>query len=129
MVAKIMVQIGSILIVVDNTSVSQVKVIGVQNGGQGRQIAYTSDIVVGAIVAVNRLGKFKKGEIVKGVVVTTKRRSSNKAGSTKRFNQNGFVIINKDKEPVGTRIRGCLPAEIRQFGWGKLLPLCKEVQQ
>ena len=96
-------------------------------GGSGRKYATVGDIIVAAVKKVIPEGVVKKGEVVKGVVVRTKKNIRRDDGSYLKFDKNAIVIIDNDGNPRGTRIFGAVARELRQKNFMKIISLAAEV--
>jgi large subunit ribosomal protein L14 len=96
-------------------------------GGSHRRYASVGDIVVCSVKEAAPNSKIKKGTVVKAVVVRTAKEIGRPDGSYIRFDNNGAVLINKDKEPVGTRIFGPVARELRAKNYMKIVSLAPEV--
>lgn len=121
-----MIQMESVLDVADNSgakSVACIKVIG----GSKRKSAGIGDVIVVSIQEAIPRGKVKKGDVHKAVIVRQKYPMSRKDGTTIRFDRNAAVLINKDQEPIGTRIFGPVTRELRNLGFMKIISLAEEV--
>lgn len=121
-----MIQIRSILGVADNSGakkVSCIKVIGASN----KLIANIGDIIVANVKEAVFDAKVKKGDVVRAVVVRTRKETRRPDGSYIRFDENSCVIINKEGEPVGTRIFGPVARELRAKKFMKIVSLAPEV--
>jgi large subunit ribosomal protein L14 len=121
-----MIQEETLLTVADNSGAKTAKCIRVL-GGTGRRYAHVGDIIVMAVKTALPDGTIKKGQVVKGVIVRTRKESRRKDGSYIRFSDNAVVIINEDKEPVGTRIFGPVARELRERRFMRILSLAPEV--
>lgn len=121
-----MIQVETILDVADNSGAKTVKCIKILGGTHART-AKIGDMIVVAIQEAMPKGKVKKGEIQRGVIVRTKKELKRKDGSAVRFDSNAIVLVNKDKEPVGTRIFGPVTRELRGKGYMKIVSLAPEV--
>jgi large subunit ribosomal protein L14 len=121
-----MIQEETLLTVADNSGAKTAKCIRVL-GGTGRRYAHVGDIIVMAVKTALPDGTVKKGQVVKGVVVRTRKESRRKDGTYIRFSDNAAVIINDDKEPVGTRIFGPVARELRERKFMRILSLAPEV--
>ena len=121
-----MIQEETLLTVADNSGAKTAKCIRVL-GGTGRRYAYVGDIITLAVKTALPDGTIKKGQVVKGVVVRTRKESRRKDGSYIRFSDNAVVIINEEKEPVGTRIFGPVARELRERRFMRILSLAPEV--
>jgi len=121
-----MIQMESVLDVADNSGAKKVLCIKVL-GGSHRMSASVGDIIVVSIRDAMPRGKVKKGEVHKAVIVRQKYAIQREDGSIIRFDQNAAVLINKDKEPIGTRIFGPVTRELRSLGFMKIISLAEEV--
>jgi len=121
-----MVQQETRMNVADNTGAKQVGVIRVL-GGSVRRSGGIGDIVVCSIKVATPGGAVKKGDVVKAVIVRTKYPKKRNDGTHIRFDDNAVVIINKEKNPIGTRIFGPVARELREKGYMKIVSLAPEV--
>lgn len=121
-----MIQQESRLVVADNTGAKELLCIRVM-GGSLRRYAHVGDVIVATVKSASPGGVVKKGEVVKAVVVRTKKMIGRKDGSYIRFDENAAVIIKEDKNPRGTRIFGPVARELREKQYMKILSLAPEV--
>ena len=121
-----MVQQQSILKVADNTGAKEIMCIRCL-GGSYRKYAGIGDIIVASVKSATPGGVVKKGDVVKAVVVRTKKPIRRADGSYVRFDENAAVIIKDDKTPRGTRIFGPVARELRDGEYMKILSLAPEV--
>ncbi len=121
-----MIQQESNLGVADNSGAKKIQCVRVL-GGTGRRYAFVGDIIVAAVKISDAKAKVKKGDVVKAVVVRTKQSIGRADGSFIRFDDNAAVIISAAKEPIGTRIFGPIPRELRACGYMKIISLAQEV--
>ena len=121
-----MIQMRSYLDVADNSGAKSVQCIKVL-GGSRRRYAGLGDIIVVAIKEATAGQKVKKGDTAKAVVVRTKREYMRPDGSYIKFDTNSAVLINKEGEPVGTRIFGPVARELRGKKFMKIISLAPEV--
>ena len=121
-----MVQQQSILKVADNTGAKEIMCIRCL-GGSYRKYAGIGDIIVASVKTAIPGGIVKKGDVVKAVVVRTKKPVRRADGSYVRFDENAAVIIKEDKTPKGTRIFGPVARELRDGDYMKILSLAPEV--
>jgi len=121
-----MIQDGTKLKVVDNTGA---KIAGCFKvlGGSKRRYARIGDVIIASIKEATPGGLVKKKEIVKAVVVRQKSNLRRKDGSYIKFDDNAVVLIDKDKNPRGTRIFGPVARELRDKGYMKIISLAPEV--
>ena len=120
-----MIQLRSILEVADNTGARKAALI--QRMGQNTPYAHVGDVVTVHIKESTTDATVKKGEVAKAVVVRTKRELRREDGSYIKFDGNSAVIINAQKEPVGTRIFGPVARELRAKRFMKIISLAPEV--
>jgi large subunit ribosomal protein L14 len=121
-----MIQQESRLKIADNSGAREVLTIKVL-GGTGRKYASIGDIITVTVKVATPGGQVKKGEVLKAVVVRTKRSVRRKDGSYIRFDDNAAVIVRDDKSPRGTRIFGPVARELREAGFMKIVSLAPEV--
>lgn len=122
-----MIQVESRLKVADNTGAKEVLCIRVL-GGYKKRYAHVGDVIVAAVKSANPHMPIKKSDVVKAVIVRTKKEIRRKDGTYLRFSDNACVIIDKDKkEPKGTRIFGPVAREVRRAGYMKIASLAPEV--
>mgnify|MGYP001951842299 CR=1 FL=1 len=121
-----MIQQESILNVADNTGAKRLLCIRVL-GGSKRRYARVGDIIVASVKEATPGGIVKKGDVVKAVVVRTKRPVKRPDGSYIRFDENAAVIINEQKNPRGTRIFGPVARELREKDFMRIISLAPEV--
>ena len=121
-----MIQQESRLKVADNSGARELLTIKVL-GGSGRKTANIGDIIVATVKQATPGGVVKKGDVVRAVVVRTKRGARRKDGSYIRFDENAAVIVREDKGPRGTRIFGPVARELRDNKFMKIVSLAPEV--
>ena len=121
-----MIQSESYLKVADNTGAKEIHCIRVL-GGSKRKFGNIGDVIVASVRKAAPGGTVKKGEVVKAVIVRTKRGVRREDGSYVRFDENAAVIIKDDKNPRGTRIFGPVARELRDSDFTKILSLAPEV--
>ena len=121
-----MIQTESYLKVADNTGAKEIHTIRVL-GGSKRKYGNIGDIIVASVRKATPGGTVKKGDVVKAVIVRTKRGVRREDGSYVRFDENAAVIIKEDKNPRGTRIFGPGARELREKDFMKILSLAPEV--
>lgn len=121
-----MIQMQSNLDVADNSGARRVMCIKVL-GGSKRKYAGVGDIIVVSVKEAIPRGRVKKGDVMKAVVVRTAKDIRRADGSVIRFDRNAAVLINNNKEPIGTRIFGPVPRELRQKQHMKIISLAPEV--
>jgi large subunit ribosomal protein L14 len=121
-----MIQQESMVICTDNSGAKKLLCIRVL-GGSRKRYAGVGDIIVVSVKDALPTGNTKKKSVQKAVVVRTKNIIRRPDGSTIRFDDNAAVLINDKKEPVGTRIFGPVPRELREKGYQKIISLAPEV--
>jgi large subunit ribosomal protein L14 len=121
-----MVQTTSTLDVADNSGAKKVMCIRVL-GGTRRKYASLGDVIVVSIKEAIPNSKVKKGDVAKAVIVRTRKEVSRQDGSYIRFDTNSAVLVDKDNEPVGTRIFGPVARELRAKRFMKIISLAPEV--
>ena len=121
-----MVQMQTTLDVADNSGAKKIMCIKVL-GGSKRKYASIGDIIVVSIKEAIPGAKVKKGEVAKAVIVRTAKEVARPDGSYIRFDSNSAVLINKDNEPIGTRIFGPVARELRAKKFMKIISLAPEV--
>jgi large subunit ribosomal protein L14 len=121
-----MIQSYTILDVADNTGAKKLRCFNIL-GGSKRRYARIGDIIVASVREATPDATVKKGTIVKAVVVRTRKEIGREDGSYVKFDDNAAVIINVNKEPVGTRIFGAVGRELRARKFMKIISLAPEV--
>ena len=121
-----MIQMESYLKVADNTGAKEIHCIRVL-GGSKRKYGNIGDVIVASVRKANPGGTVKKGDVVKAVIVRSKRGVRREDGSYVRFDENAAVIIKEDRNPKGTRIFGPVARELREKDFMKILSLAPEV--
>ena len=121
-----MIQTESYLKVADNTGAKEIHTIRVL-GGSKRKYGNIGDVIVASVRKAAPGGVVKKGDVVKAVIVRTKRGVRREDGTYVRFDENAAVIIKEDKNPKGTRIFGPVARELRDKDFMKILSLAPEV--
>ncbi|MEQ8481273.1 50S ribosomal protein L14 [Hoeflea sp.] len=121
-----MIQMQTNLDVADNSGARRVMCIKVL-GGSKRKYASIGDVIVVSIKEAIPRGRVKKGDVMKAVVVRTAKDIRRPDGSVIRFDRNAAVLINNNKEPIGTRIFGPVPRELRGKSHMKIISLAPEV--
>ena len=121
-----MVQMESYLKVADNTGAKEIHCIRVL-GGSKRKYGNIGDVIVASVRKATPGGTVKKGDVVKAVIVRTKRGVRREGGTYVRFDENAAVIIKEDKNPKGTRIFGPVARELREKDYMKIMSLAPEV--
>lgn len=121
-----MIQIQTRLNVADNSGARQLQCIKVL-GDSRRRYASVGDVISCSVKNAIPGGNVKKGEVVIAVIVRTKKELRRNDGSYIRFDENAAVVINKEKEPVGTRIFGPVARELRERNFMRIVSLAPEV--
>ncbi|TVR80595.1 MAG: 50S ribosomal protein L14 [Rhodospirillales bacterium] len=121
-----MIQVETDLDVADNSGAKRVRCIRVL-GGSGRRYARVGDVIVVTVKDAIPRGRVKKGDVLRAVVVRTAKDVLRNDGSAIRFDRNAAVLINKQGEPIGTRIFGPVTRELRGRGYMKIISLAPEV--
>ena len=121
-----MIQMQSKLDVADNSGAKLVQCIKVL-GGSKRRTAGVGDIIVVSVKEAIPRGRVKKGEVLKAVIVRTKKEFRRQDGSAIRFDTNAAVLVNAQGEPIGTRIFGPVTRELRSKNLMKIVSLAPEV--
>ena len=121
-----MIQAQSMLLVADNSGARQVMCIKVL-GGSRRRYAHVGDVVKVAIKEAIPTGRVKKGQVADAVIVRTKKNIKREDGSSIKFDDNAAVLINAQKQPIGTRIFGPVSRELRSKDFMKIISLAPEV--
>ena len=121
-----MIQMQSYLDAADNSGAKELMCIKVL-GGSKRRYATVGDIIVCSVKEAMPRGRVKKGDVVQAIVVRVSKDLKRKDGSTIRFDSNAAVLVNKQGEPIGTRIFGPVPRELRARNQMKIISLAPEV--
>ena len=121
-----MIQPESNLEVADNSGARRVQCIRVL-GGSHRRYGGVGDVIVVSVKEAIPRGRVKKGDVLQAIVVRTSSAIKRKDGSVIRFDKNAAVIVNKSSEPIGTRIFGPVPRELRAKNHMKIISLAPEV--
>ncbi len=121
-----MIQVQTRLTVADNSGAKEIMCIGIL-GGSGRKYATVGDIIVASVKNAIHGGVVKKGDVIRAVVVRTKKGLRRSDGSHIRFDDNAAVIVDNAKNPKGTRIFGPVARELREKDFMKIISLAPEV--
>ncbi len=121
-----MIQQQTYLNVADNSGAKRIMCIRVL-GGAGRKYGSVGDIIVASVKEAIPNSKVKPGDVVRAVIVRTKKEVSRPDGTHIKFDENAAVLINQYKEPIGTRIFGPVARELRTKGFMKIISLAPEV--
>lgn len=117
---------GTILKVADNSGAKKIQCIGFKGIGN-RAYAVVGDIIVGAVKDAEPRREIQKGDVVRAVVVRQRKPLRRKDGSYVRFEENAVVILKGEKEPMGNRILGPIPREIKEKGFTKIANLAEDL--
>ena len=121
-----MIQKQTMLEVADNSGAKKLMVIEIKGGTRSR-FARIGDVVKVAVKKAIPAGTVKKSDVVEAVIIRTRKELRRADGSYVRFDDNAAVIVDKDKQPVGTRIFGPVARELRGRGYAKIISLAPEV--
>lgn len=122
-----MIQLRSVLSVADNSGAKHIKVIQV-HGGSFRRFGFIGDMVTGAVDQADPNGYVKDSQLVKAVIVRTRKETRRSDGTYVRFDDNAAVIIDpKTKDPIGSRVFGPIAREVKDRGYAKIASLAQEV--
>ena len=121
-----MIQMQTVLEVADNSGARRVMCIKVL-GGSKRRTANIGDIIKVSIKEASPKGKVKKGEVMNALIVRTRKGVRRNDGSAIRFDSNAVVILNANKQPIGTRVFGPVTRELRNEKFMKIVSLAEEV--
>jgi large subunit ribosomal protein L14 len=123
-----MVQLRTVLSLADNTGIKKLRLIMI-HGGFKHKVGRVGDIVTASAIEVDPQSAFKKGAVVKAVIVRTRKETRRQDGSYIRFDDNAAVVIDnlKDKNPKGTRVFGPIAREIKDAGFMRIASLAPEV--
>lgn len=121
-----MIQMGTNLDVADNSGAKRIRCILLHGASTG-QYGSLGDVITASVKEAIPDGTVKKGQVVKAVIVRTVKEQRRKDGSYIRFDTNSAVLINNDKEPIGTRVFGPVARELREKKFMKIVSLAPEV--
>jgi len=121
-----MIQPQTILKVIDNSGAKVVRCFRIL-GGTRRRYAEIGDIIVASVQIAEPRREVKKKAVVKAIVARQKKAFRRKDGSYIRFSENSVILINDKKEPLGNRIFGPIPREIKERGYNKVVALAPEL--
>ncbi len=123
-----MIQLRSVLKLADNSGAKRLRVILI-HGGSKRRFGYVGDIITASVDQAEPNSYVKDGEVVKAVIVRTKKEIRRPDGSYVRFDENAAVVLDnlKNKNPRGTRIFGPIAREVKDRGFNKIVSLAPEV--
>jgi len=120
-----MLPVGSLLKPADNSGAVMLKIMGIP--GSNKRSARVGDLVTVVIKGVSSTGLVKDHSVAKAIIVRSRKEVRRKDGSYIRFDDNAAVVVDKDKNMVGTRVFGPVAREIREKGYLKIVSLAKEV--
>ncbi len=121
-----MIQMGTVLDVADNSGAKKIACIQLLGGSSGKY-GGVGDVITASVKEALPDGTVKKGQVVKAVIVRTRRAQRRKDGSYIRFDANSAVLIDNQREPVGTRVFGPIARELREKRFMKIVSLAPEV--
>lgn len=121
-----MIQMGTVLDVADNSGAKKVGCINIMGGSSG-QYGGLGDVITASVKEALPDGTVKKGQVVKAVIVRTRKAQRRQDGSYIRFDTNSAVLIDAQREPVGTRVFGPVARELREKRFMKIVSLAPEV--
>ena len=121
-----MIQMQTVLEVADNSGAKRIACIHVRGGSTGRY-GRLGDVITASVKEATPAGTVKKGQVVRAVIVRTRKEQRRKDGTYIRFDENAAVLINEAKEPVGTRVFGPVARELRERRFMKIVSLAPEV--
>jgi len=121
-----MIQMGSVLDVADNSGAKKIACIQLLGGSSG-QYGGVGDMITASVKEALPDGTVKNGQVVKAVIVRTRKSTRRKDGSYIRFDTNSAVLIDNQREPVGTRVFGPIARELREKRFMKIVSLAPEV--
>jgi len=122
-----MIQMGTILNVADNSGARKLMAIRQLGGSAAPRYAGIGDIVVCSVKEAAPGSDIKKGTVVKAVLVRTRSRTRRRDGSYIRFDENAAVLVNAERDPIGTRVFGPVARELRERRFMKIVSLAPEV--
>jgi large subunit ribosomal protein L14 len=120
-----MIQMGTVLEVADNSGAKKIACIHLR-GALGTY-GHLGDVITASVKEASPDGTVKKGQVVRAVIVRTRRAERRRDGSYIRFDNNAAVLINNDREPIGTRVFGPVARELREKKFMKIISLAPEV--
>ena len=123
-----MIQLRSMLKLADNSGAKKIRVILV-HGGSKKRFGHVADIVTASVIQAEPQSQVQKGQVIKAVIVRTRKETRRKDGSFIRFDDNAGVVIENmnTKNPIGTRIFGPIAREVKEAGFAKIASLAPEV--
>lgn len=121
-----MINVGSKLFVADNTGAKEVKCIRILKLG-GRRFASIADLIVVSVTKSISCKKIKEGNVLYAIIVRTVKNIKRKDGTYLKFSENSVVLLDKEKQILGTRIFGPIPHEIKYSDYSKIVSIAQEV--
>ncbi len=121
-----MIQERSIIKVADNSGAKIIRCFRIL-GGSRKRYAFIGDIIIASVQVAEPRKEIKKKDIVKAVIVRTRKQFGRSNGTYLKFDDNAAVIINEKKEPKGTRLLGPIPREIREKGYDAIYTMAEEI--
>jgi len=121
-----MIQMGTVLEVADNSGAKKIACIHLRGGSAGNY-GDVGDIITASVKEAAPEGTVKKGQVVKAVIVRTRKEHRRRDGSYIRFDNNAAVLINDAREPIGTRVFGPVARELREKRFMRIVSLAPEV--
>ncbi len=121
-----MIQMGTVLDVADNSGAKRIACIQLRGGSTG-QYGVLGDVITASVKEAAPEGTVKKGQVVRAVIVRTRKERRRRDGSYIRFDNNAAVLINDAREPIGTRVFGPVARELRERRFMRIVSLAPEV--
>ncbi len=121
-----MIQMGTVLEVADNSGAKRIACITLRGGSSG-QYGVLGDVITASVKEAVPEGTVKKGQVVRAVIVRTRKERRRRDGSYIRFDNNAAVLINEAREPIGTRVFGPVGRELRERRFMRIVSLAPEV--
>jgi large subunit ribosomal protein L14 len=121
-----MIQMQTMLEVADNSGAKRISCIHVRGGSTGKY-GRLGDVITASVKEAAPVGTVKKGQVVRAVIVRTRKEQRRRDGTYIRFDENAAVLINDQKEPIGTRVFGPVARELRERRFMKIVSLAPEV--
>ncbi len=121
-----MIQMGTVLEVADNSGAKRIACIKLRGGSSG-QYGVLGDVITASVKEAVPEGTVKKGQVVRAVIVRTRKERRRRDGSYIRFDNNAAVLINEAREPIGTRVFGPVARELRERRFMRIVSLAPEV--
>ena len=121
-----MIQMGTVLDVADNSGAKRIACIQLRGGSAG-QYGVLGDVITASVKEAVPEGTVKKGQVVRAVIVRTRKERRRRDGSYIRFDNNAAVLINEAQEPIGTRVFGPVARELRERRFMRIVSLAPEV--